>query len=85
MDPNSPHRYPTEPRPLDPRNDPRGTSVDTLMHYLQGLDYPAPRNKLVAKALENGAPVEVVGRISSMPETADFRTEDDVRRAYGGA
>ena len=84
MDPHSSHRYPTEPRPQDPRNDPRGTSLETLMHYLRGLDYPAPRNKLVAKALENGAPVEVTEKIAGLPETADFLSEDEVWRAYGG-
>jgi hypothetical protein len=54
-----------------------------LEHALRGLDFPAPRNKLVAKALENQAPVDVIERIRELPETADFLTPDDVRNALG--
>lgn len=54
-----------------------------LENALRGLDFPAPRNKLVAKALENRAPVEVIDRIRQLPETADFMTPDDVHQALG--
>jgi hypothetical protein len=54
-----------------------------LENALRGLDFPAPRNKLVAKALENRAPIEVIDRIRELPETADFLTPADVRRALG--
>jgi len=49
----------------------------------RGLDYPAPRNKLIAKAVENGAPPHVIARIREFPETADFLNEDALRAAFG--
>ena len=50
---------------------------------LRGLDYPAPRNKLVAKALENRASAAALGRLLELPETADFLNADELRRALG--
>jgi hypothetical protein len=54
-----------------------------LENALRGLDFPAPRNKLIAKAIENQAPPEVIARIREVPETADFLTAEDVRKAFG--
>lgn len=54
-----------------------------LENALRGLDFPAPRNKLVAKALENRAPLEVVERIRQLPETADFLSPDELSEALG--
>jgi hypothetical protein len=55
----------------------------SLEAALRGLDYPAPRSKLVATAIENGASAETVGRLLELPETADFLNEEDLRRALG--
>ena len=60
-------------------------SPKELEEALRGLDYPAPRGKLVAKALENGASPAVISRILELPETADFLTPDELRRAIGAA
>jgi len=54
-----------------------------LVDSLRGLDYPAPRNKLVSQALENGAPPEVIDRLLELPETADFLNEEELRRGLG--
>jgi hypothetical protein len=50
---------------------------------LAGLDYPAPRGKLIEKALENNASRAVIDRLLELPETADFRDEDALRQAIG--
>jgi hypothetical protein len=50
---------------------------------LRGLDYPAPRSKLLTVAALNHAPARVVNRILELPETADFVNEDELRRALG--
>ena len=60
-----------------------GDLARELEAALRGLDFPAPRNKLVAKAIENGASPAALGRILELPETADFHDEDEVRRVLG--
>jgi len=50
---------------------------------LRGLDYPAPRAKLLQVAALNHAPARVVNRILSLPETADFVNEDQLRKEFG--
>jgi hypothetical protein len=57
--------------------------TSSLEAALRGLDYPAPRNKLVATAIENGASAETLGRLLELPETADFLNEEELRRALG--
>jgi hypothetical protein len=54
-----------------------------LEEALQGLDYPAPRNKLVTKALENGASPAALDRILELPETADFVNAEQLRQTLG--
>ena len=54
-----------------------------LAQALRGLDFPAPRNKLIAKAIENQAPLEVIARIRELPETSDFLRPEDLTRALG--
>jgi len=49
----------------------------------RGLDYPAPRAKLLTFAFLNSATSSVVDRILKLPETADFVNEDALRRAFG--
>jgi hypothetical protein len=56
-----------------------------LVAALQGLDFPAPRNKLISKALENGAPREVIDRIRELPETADYHDPEQLGKALGVA
>ena len=50
---------------------------------LRGLDYPAPRGKLIFKAMENMAPPAVFVRLKELPESADFRTPEQLRDAIG--
>ena len=50
---------------------------------LRGLDFPAPRNKLIAKAQENGAPDQIVDAIRELPETADFHDADELGQVLG--
>jgi hypothetical protein len=56
---------------------------EALEAALSGLDYPAPRNKLVSVALANGASREVIDRIRELPETADFHDARELHRALG--
>jgi hypothetical protein len=56
---------------------------EQLEAAFQGLDYPAPRAKLLTIAHLNGAPAVVVNRILELPETADFLNEDALRRTFG--
>ena len=60
-----------------------GMDQSDLAYALRGLDFPAPRNKLIAKAIENQASPDVVARIRELPETADFLSPADVRKAFG--
>jgi hypothetical protein len=57
--------------------------IDELEAALRGLDYPAPRSKLVTVANLNDAPPEVVARLLELPETADFVNEEQLRDALG--
>ena len=50
---------------------------------LRGLDYPAPRGKLVEVAKDNNAPRRVIDLLLEMPETADFQDAEELRRALG--
>lgn len=50
---------------------------------LRGLDFPAPRNKLIAKAQENGAPDRIIEAIRELPETTDFHDADELSQALG--
>jgi hypothetical protein len=43
-----------------------------IVDALRGLDFPAPRNKLISTALQNGAGQEVLDLPQQFPETADF-------------
>jgi hypothetical protein len=54
--------------------------LETALH---GLDYPAPRAKLLSVAHLNGASPEAINRILELPETADFLNEEQLQRALG--
>ena len=62
---------------------PKGPTTKELEDALRGLDYPAPRGKLVATALANGASPEAVRRILELPETADFLNEEELHLTLG--
>lgn len=62
---------------------PKNPTISELEAALRGLDYPAPRAKLLTVAHLNGASREVVNRIEEFPETADFLNEEALRRAFG--
>jgi hypothetical protein len=51
---------------------PQDPTINELEAALRGLDYPAPRAKLLTVAHLNRASREVVNRIDELPETADF-------------
>lgn len=72
-------RHANRRRAIAPMDDP----TKDLEAALRGLDYPAPRNKLVAKAVENGASPATLARILELPETADFLNAEALRRALG--
>jgi len=57
--------------------------IQELETALRGLDYPAPRAKLVTVAALNHASPEVLNRILELPETADFLNEEQLREALG--
>lgn len=61
----------------------KGPTPQELEVAFQGLDYPAPRAKLLTIAHLNGASPAVVNRILELPETADFLNEDALRRTFG--
>jgi Protein of unknown function (DUF2795) len=56
-------------------------AIDVQKH-LKGMDYPATRDEVVAKAEENGAGDDIVEQLRSM--SADrFTGPDDVMEALG--
>ena len=63
------------------------TSRDPMSGELEaafrGLDYPAPRAKLLEVAALNDASPRVMERIHSLPETADFLNEEALRKEFG--
>ena len=58
-------------------------TTEELEAAFRGLDYPAPRAKLLSIADANGAAPAVIERILTLPETADFINEDALRRTFG--
>jgi hypothetical protein len=58
-------------------------TTEELEAAFRGLDYPAPRAKLLSIADANGAAPAVIERILALPETADFINEDALRRTFG--
>ena len=62
---------------------PKDPTTKELEDALRGLDYPAPRAKLVTTARANGASPEVVKRILELPETADFVNQEELHRTLG--
>jgi hypothetical protein len=61
----------------------RSPTTKELEAALHGLDYPAPRAKLLSVAHLNGASPAVISRILELPETADFLNEEALRRTLG--
>jgi hypothetical protein len=59
------------------------TTTKELENALRGLDYPAPRAKLLTVAHANGASPETVSRILELSETADFVNAEQLRSALG--
>jgi len=62
---------------------PNDPTTGELEDALRGLDFPAPRAKLLTAAHANGASPAVVQRILELPETADFVNEEELRRTLG--
>jgi hypothetical protein len=54
-----------------------------LEEALRGLDYPAPRSKLVATAIVNRASPAALHRLLELPETADFVNADELHHTLG--
>jgi len=62
---------------------PQNPMTSELEAALHGLDYPAPRAKLLTVAHLNGASRDVIHRIETLPETADFLNEEELHRVLG--
>jgi hypothetical protein len=62
---------------------PADPTTKDLELALRGLDYPAPRAKLLTTARANGASPAAVRRILELPETADFVNEEELQRTLG--
>ena len=60
---------------------PQNPTTRELEAALRGLDYPAPRAKLLTVA--HRASPEAISRILELPETADFLNEEQLHRALG--
>ena len=58
-------------------------TTEEVASAFRGLDYPAPRAKLLTVAYQNNASASVVDRILELPETADFLNEDALRQTFG--
>ena len=58
-------------------------TTEELEAAFRGLDYPAPRAKLLTAAYGNGASPAVIDRILELPETADFLNEEALQRTFG--
>jgi hypothetical protein len=56
---------------------------DELERALAGLDYPAPRNKLIEVAKINNASAHVIERLLELSETADFQDESELHESLG--
>lgn len=55
-----------------------------LQKYLGGVDYPASKDDLVARARDNGAPDDLVSKLESAGEDS-FDSPADVSRAVAGS
>ena len=63
---------------------PKDLLTTALEAALEGLDYPAPRAKLLTFVYMNSAfSRDVVNRLLELPETADFLNEEELRRTLG--
>jgi hypothetical protein len=52
-----------------------------IQQYLGGIDYPADKNDLIAKARDNGAPDDVIRNLENLPEEEQFEAPADVTLA----
>jgi Protein of unknown function (DUF2795) len=59
----------------------QGNPIDVQKH-LKGMDYPATKDEVVAKAEDNGASDEVVEQLRGM-DSDNFTGPDDVMEALG--
>lgn len=62
---------------------PQDPTTKELEAALRGLDYPAPRAKLLTVANLNRASPDVISRILELSETADFLNEEELHRTLG--
>lgn len=53
-----------------------------LQKYLSGIDYPAKKQDLIARAQQQGADDNVVQTLKSLPRE-DFNSPNDVSEAIG--
>ncbi len=51
-----------------------------LRHYLEGIDFAASQEDLVAMAMNNGAPEELIGELEELPRK-EFEDLDEVVEA----
>ncbi len=46
----------------------KGVSPIEMQKFLKGVSYPAKRNQLICKAVENGADMDVVEAMFNLPD-----------------
>ena len=62
---------------------PKDPTTKELEDALRGLDYPAPRAKLVTTARATERLLRSSNAFWSCPETADFVNQEELRRTLG--
>ena len=60
----------------------RSIKITEFQHYLHGVEYPATRADLLAKARENNAPPNMIVRLEELDEKHEFINPRDVMIGY---
>jgi hypothetical protein len=58
-----------------------GKSDVNVMHYLQGIQFPAKKDDIVHAARKSGAPTDVIGALGQLPAN-EFANERELIDAY---
>jgi hypothetical protein len=58
-----------------------GKTPASVLQYLGGVSFPAKKDDIVHAARKNGAPNDVVGALSQLPQT-DFNSQEELINAY---
>ncbi|MBI4268275.1 DUF2795 domain-containing protein [Candidatus Uhrbacteria bacterium] len=58
------------------------SNVEEVQNYLRGASYPAPKDELIKKARDEGAPENVIAMLEELPDQ-EYETSQDVMQQYG--